>query len=52
MGEKHKKRVRNKPQYRPKMTKEDKKERAKGGKAKKASFLKGNSGTKARANKG
>ncbi|KAK4701437.1 ribosomal RNA-processing protein 17, partial [Phenoliferia sp. Uapishka_3] len=51
-GEKHKKRVRNKPAYRPKMTREDKKARATGGKKVKASFLKGNSATKGRANKG
>ncbi|KAL8293389.1 hypothetical protein RQP46_000090 [Phenoliferia psychrophenolica] len=51
-GEKHKKRVRNKPAYRPKMTREDKKARATGGKKVKASFVKGNSGTKARANNG
>lgn len=47
-----KKRVRNKPQYRPKMTREDKRERATGGKRKKAGFLKGNSGTKGKGNKG
>ena len=47
----HKKRVKNKPQSRPKMSREDKKERAKGGKKVKASFLKGSAGTKGRANK-
>lgn len=51
-GEKHKKRVRNKPAYRPKMTREDKKARATGGKKVKASFVKGNSATKGRSNKG
>jgi ribosomal RNA-processing protein 17 len=47
-----KKRVKNKPQFRPKMSRADKKERATGGKSKKAGFLKGNVGTKGKANKG
>lgn len=47
-----KKRVKNKPQFRPKMSRSDKKERATGGKSKKAGFLKGNAGTKGKANKG
>lgn len=47
----HKKRVKNKPQSRPKMSRDDKKERAKGGKKVKAGFLKGSAGTKGRSNK-
>ncbi|KAM0750193.1 hypothetical protein T439DRAFT_247342 [Meredithblackwellia eburnea MCA 4105] len=49
--EKHKKRVRNKPQARPKMSRKDKIERAKGGKKVKRSFLRGNKGTKGRSDK-
>lgn len=48
----HKRRIKNKPQSRVKMTREDKKERAKGGKKVKAGFLKGSAGTKGRSNKG
>lgn len=47
----HKRRIKNKPQMRPKMSREDKKARATGGKkAKKLAEKKGR-GTKGRANK-
>lgn len=46
-----KKRVKNKPAFRPKMSRSDKKDRATGGKKKKAGFLKGNSGTKGKSNR-
>lgn len=47
----HKRRIKNKPQMRPKMTREDKKARATGGKkAKKMAEQKGK-GTKGRSNK-
>lgn len=47
-----KKRVRNKPQFRPKMSREDKKARATAGKSKAAGFLRSNRGTKGKSNKG
>lgn len=48
----HKKRIKNKPQFRPKMSREDKKERATGGKKVKKSFEKNMKGTKGKGNKG
>ncbi|KAI5479195.1 nucleolar protein 12 family protein [Pseudohyphozyma bogoriensis] len=50
--ETHKKRVKNKPAFRPKMTKEQKKERATGGKKAKKEAMGRNKATKGRANKG
>lgn len=48
----HKRRVKNKPQSRLKMTREDKRERAKGKKGLKKAFEKRGGGTKGKGNKG